>query len=166
LIGCLPYYSSILEAIYYKHFFTFYPNLLKLLALLAKAYKSKLKLDKASNPSESRGKTVPTTNCPYEQAIQLVGNRWSLQIVKELHLRKQPLRFNEFMRALKPISSKTLSAKLKELTTCGVINKEVIAETPVLIKYSLTPKGQELTPILDGMAQWTIKWRNSKQKSV
>ena len=70
------------------------------------------------------------------------------------------------MRALKPISSKTLSAKLKELTACGVINKEVIAETPVLIKYSLTPKGQELTPILDGMAQWTIKWRNNKQKSV
>ncbi len=109
------------------------------------------------------GKTVLATNCPYEQAIQLVGNRWSLQIIKELHLRKQPLRFNEFMKALKPISSKTLSSKLKELAACGIINKQVIAETPVLIKYSLTSKGQELTPILDSMAQWTIKWRGNKE---
>ena len=61
------------------------------------------------------GKTVPTTNCPYEQAIQLVGNSWSLRIIKELHLRKRPLRFNEFMRALKPISSKTLFCKTERI---------------------------------------------------
>ena len=99
-------------------------------------------------------------NCPYEEAIRLVGNKWSLQIIKELHLRKKPVRFNEFIRALRPISSKTLSSKLKELANCGVIKKEVIAETPILVKYSLTEKGQELTPILDGMAQWTLKWRS------
>jgi DNA-binding HxlR family transcriptional regulator len=107
-------------------------------------------------------KALPTTNCPYEQAIRLVGNRWSLQIIKELHLRKKPTRFNEFLKALNPISSKTLSAKLKELTECGAIKKEVIAQTPVLVLYSLTEKGQALTPILDGMAQWNIKWRDIK----
>ncbi len=100
--------------------------------------------------------------CPYEEAIRLVGNKWSLRIVKELHLSKKPLRFNAFMRALKPISSKTLSSKLKELMACGVISKDVFAETPVLIQYSLTEKGKELTPILDGMAQWTTKWRKNQ----
>jgi DNA-binding HxlR family transcriptional regulator len=99
------------------------------------------------------------TNCPYEQAIRLVGNKWSLQIIKEVHLRKKPTRFNEFLKALKPISSKTLSAKLKELTECGVLKKEIINQTPVLIQYSLTSKGHELTPILDSMAQWNLKWR-------
>ena len=103
-------------------------------------------------------KILANTNCPYEQAIRLVGNIWSLQIVKELHLRKKPVRFNEFMKAIKPISSKTLSSKLKELIACGVIRKEVIAQTPVLVQYSLTEKGQELTPILDSMAQWNTKW--------
>ena len=83
-------------------------------------------------------------------------------MIKELHLRKKPVRFNELMRTLQPISSKTLSSKLKELRNCGVIKKEVIAETPVLIQYSLTGKGQELTPILDGMAQWTLRWRSSE----
>ena len=130
-----------------------------LLTLLGKAYKCKLNLDKASYLGESVNKIPPTTNCPYEQAIRLV-NMWSLQIIKELHLKKKPVRFNEFMKAIKPISSKTLSAKLKELTNCGVIKKEVINQTPVLVQYCLTEKGAELTPILDGMAQWTLKWRN------
>jgi DNA-binding HxlR family transcriptional regulator len=107
-------------------------------------------------------KPCPNGKCPYEEAIRLVGNVWSLQIIKELHLQKKPVRFNEFLRALKPISSKTLSAKLKELTKCGVIKKEVLAETPVLIQYSLTGKGQELTPILDDMAQWTLRWRSNE----
>jgi len=106
-----------------------------------------------------------STNCPYEQSIQLVGNKWSLQIIKELHLQKKPIRFNEFMKSLKPISSKTLSSKLKKLTSYGVIKREVIDETPVLIQYVLTEKGCELTPVLDKMAQWSRKWVPELKKS-
>jgi len=64
------------------------------------------------------------------------------------------------MKLLKPISSKTLFSKLKELNNCGVVKKEVFAQTPVLVQYSLSEKGLELTPILDGMAQWNLKWRD------
>jgi DNA-binding HxlR family transcriptional regulator len=66
------------------------------------------------------------------------------------------------MKALKPISSKTLSSKLKELGNCGIVKKEVFSETPTLVQYSLTEKGNQLTPILDGMAQWTLKWRSNE----
>jgi DNA-binding HxlR family transcriptional regulator len=108
-------------------------------------------------------KELPTEKkCPYAESIRLVGNKWSLQIIKELHLNNRPLRFNEFMKALKPISSKTLSEKLKELNKCGVIKKQVKSETPVIIQYSLTEKGKELTPVLDSMANWNRKWGNVK----
>jgi DNA-binding HxlR family transcriptional regulator len=100
--------------------------------------------------------------CPYAESIKLVGNKWSLQIIKELHLNNRPMRFNEFMKALKPVSSKTLAAKLKELSGCGVIKKQIVSETPVIIRYSLTEKGKELTPVLDIMANWNRKWENRK----
>jgi DNA-binding HxlR family transcriptional regulator len=77
-----------------------------------------------------------------------------------MHFKKKPIRFNEFMKSIKPISSKTLSSKLKELADFGVIKKEVLTDqTPVLVLYSLTEKGQQLTPILDTIAQWNLKWR-------
>jgi DNA-binding HxlR family transcriptional regulator len=100
--------------------------------------------------------------CPYAESIKLVGNKWSLQIIKELHLNNRPMRFNEFMKALKPVSSKTLSEKLKELNKCGVIKKQIVSETPVIIHYSLTEKGKELTPVLDIMANWNRKWTTEK----
>ena len=104
-------------------------------------------------------KKPSTETCPYQESILLLGNKWTLQIIKELHLQKRHLRFNELMKALTPVSSKTMALKLKELCECGVLRKEITNMTPVRIQYSLTEKGKELTQILDTMAQWNLKWR-------
>ncbi len=103
---------------------------------------------------------IKETKCPYEKTIKLIGNKWSLLIIKEFHLANSPLRFNNLLRALRPISSKTLSAKLKDLVKYGVLKKEIISDTPIIVLYSLTNKGTELIKILDSMAKWSDKWHN------
>jgi DNA-binding HxlR family transcriptional regulator len=98
--------------------------------------------------------------CPYESTISLIGNKWSLMILRNLRLQDDPWRFNQMQNSLKGISSKTLSAKLKELVGNGIVQKEIANITPILIHYKLTEKGEDLTPILDAMASWSNKWEH------
>ncbi len=96
--------------------------------------------------------------CPYESTISLVGNKWSLMILRNLRFKEEPWRFNEMLKSLKGISSKTLSAKLKELVEYDIVDKTVASVSPVVIHYSLTEKGKDLIPVLDAMAEWSEKW--------
>lgn len=97
--------------------------------------------------------------CPIEKSISLIGSKWSLMIIRLLFMNdSKPMRFNEMLKGLKPISSKTLTSKLAELKNIGVINRKVIDSTPVLIQYSLSEKGQELNGIMNAMADWSLKW--------
>ena len=98
--------------------------------------------------------------CPYESTISIIGDRWSLMILRNLRIQDGPWRFNQLLKSLKGISSKTLSAKLKDLVENGVVEKEIVTTTPVLIHYKLTEKGGDLTPILDSMAAWSEKWEH------
>lgn len=81
-------------------------------------------------------------------------------ILRNLRFKKEPWRFNQMLKSLKGISSKTLSAKLKYLVENGIVDKEIVNVTPVLIHYKLTEKGEDLTPILDAMAAWSEKWEH------
>lgn len=100
--------------------------------------------------------------CPYESTISLIGNKWSLMILRNFRFKEEPWRFNKMLRSLKGISSKTLSAKLKELVEYGIVEKRVESVSPVVIHYTLTDKGQDLIPVLDAMAAWSEKWEADK----
>ena len=79
-------------------------------------------------------------------------------ILKELHNNKEPMRFNQLMRVLKPISSKTLSAKLKELISFEIVDRVIIPSTPITINYSLSEKGKDLDSVFTALAKWSLKW--------
>ncbi len=97
--------------------------------------------------------------CPVEKTIVLIGTKWNLMILRTLYLNKnKPIRFNELLRSLKPISSKTLSVKLKELVSFEIVNREIIPTTPVVINYSFSEKGKDLEGIFKAMAEWSLKW--------
>lgn len=104
--------------------------------------------------------------CQVEKAISLIGNKWSLFIIKELHFKAQSMRFNELLRALKPISSRTLSLKLKELLKYEIIEKNVVSTSPPHSEYNLTERGEELTTVLTAMAEWNYKWYSTEDKNV
>jgi DNA-binding HxlR family transcriptional regulator len=96
--------------------------------------------------------------CPIEKSISLIGSKWTLMIIRTLYLNKKPMHFNEILKDLNPISSKTLSSKLKELAKSEIIVRNVIPDTPVKIQYSLTEKGKDLNGMMNAMASWSLKW--------
>ncbi len=82
---------------------------------------------------------------------------WTLPVIHALGL-KQPARFNELKRRIRNISATSLAERLSELDQRKVVERKVYPETPPRVEYSLTKKGLELLEILDGLAQWVVKW--------
>ena len=96
--------------------------------------------------------------CPVEKATSLIGSKWSILIIKSLFENDGPAGFNELLRFLNPISSRTLSAKLKELCEYEIITREVLSTTPVRVQYSLKEKGRGLAAVIRSFARWSQKW--------
>ena len=96
--------------------------------------------------------------CPYKRAISILGNKWILMILKELFLGGGVLRFGQLKNQLSPISSKTLSTKLKKLVKYQMVNRKVFPSVPVTVEYSLNERTYDLEKILDLMAEWSSKW--------
>ena len=73
------------------------------------------------------------------------------------------VRFNEMKKYIGGIFYKTLSSTLKELEADGLVHREVFAEVPPGVEYSLTELGRSLKPILDAMWNWgeEFKARNA-----
>lgn len=82
---------------------------------------------------------------------------WTLPVIHALGL-KQPARFNELKRRINGISATSLAERLSELEQRKVIERTVHPETPPRVEYGLTKKGLELLEILDGLADWVMKW--------
>jgi DNA-binding HxlR family transcriptional regulator len=96
------------------------------------------------------------TICPrFEKAISLLSQRWTALVIYQLL--SGPQRFNEIQSSV-GISGKVLSERLKDLEHQGVVKREVIPETPVIIEYSLTEKGLSMEPILKSIENWSQAW--------
>ena len=93
-----------------------------------------------------------------EQIVAIVGDKWSLLILGKLAFVKNPSRFNELMKELKPISSRTLSIKLIKLSDHGIIEKAVKPASPPYTNYALTEKGKDLVDAFSSMVEWNLKW--------
>src|ERR1700751_2493506 len=90
--------------------------------------------------------------CPAARALEGVGEKWSLLIVRDLLA--GPRRFSDLRRSLTRITPKWLSARLRALEGQGVVQRE--AANPRAVWYRLTPKGQALAPVIDALLVWGI----------
>ena len=93
-------------------------------------------------------------NCPTQQAVMLIGDKWTLFILREFIFGEQKQGFNKLIRALKPISSRTLALKLRKLLDSKLIVKRTISKNPPRGEYSITSKGLALRRSFSELAQW------------
>ena len=75
-----------------------------------------------------------------------------------LAITRDAVRFTEILTSVDGLSDRLLSQRLKELETVGLIRREVIATTPVQVRYYLTEKGDDLMSAMEPMAQWAQRW--------
>lgn len=89
---------------------------------------------------------------------RIITKRGTLEILIPLCCSTEPVRYKQFRQALKGISSKTLSSRLKELQQGGILERRAYSEIPPRVEYRLTGKGQELVESVMYLLQWMKKW--------
>ena len=94
--------------------------------------------------------------CPIAHALDLVGERWSLLIVREL-LGYGPLRYSDLATNLGGCGTNILAARLKELERHGVVRKRRLPPPAASTVYELTDYGQELRPVIHQLAHWGLR---------
>lgn len=103
--------------------------------------------------------------CPIERTIKTLSLKWNMLILKHLNESIKPKRFNQLMLELKPISSRTLSKRLKDLELDGLIYKIKYNEVPPRVDYSLTDSGKEIIKTLKPLIKWNEKFGNKNIKN-
>lgn len=92
---------------------------------------------------------------------KLITNRGTLEMLIPLCCSTKPVRYKEFRKLLKGISSKTLAIRLKELEGAKILERQAYNEIPPRVEYRLTLKGQELVESIINLMNWMRKWSRS-----
>lgn len=98
--------------------------------------------------------------CPVATTVQLIGNKWKLLIIRNL-IYNGTQRFTDFVKTVPGISKKVLTDNLRALEEDGLIEREVFAEVPPRVEYSLSELGKTLKPILDAMSDWGSAYKEN-----
>ena len=97
-------------------------------------------------------KTENLPACPVETTLMLIGDKWNVLILRDLMPGTK--RFGELKKSIGNVSQKVLTAQLRDMESNGLVHREVYAEVPPRVEYSLTELGRSLKPILDAMVEW------------
>jgi DNA-binding HxlR family transcriptional regulator len=90
--------------------------------------------------------------CGIATALDVVGDRWSLLVVRDLLL--GPLRFGDLAEGLPGVGTNTLTSRLKHLEDAGVVRRRLLDRPERGTVYELTGDGRELEPILLALGRW------------
>ena len=90
--------------------------------------------------------------CPVETTLMLIGDKWKVLILRDLMTGDK--RFGELKKSIGSVSQKVLTAQLRDMEANGLVHRQVYAEVPPRVEYSLTELGRSLKPILDAMWTW------------
>jgi DNA-binding HxlR family transcriptional regulator len=101
------------------------------------------------------GKDYSELNCSIARTLELVGERWTLLILRDAFLGRR--RFDEFQSSL-GIARNVLQARLERLVEAGILQRELYQERPARYEYRLTRKGVDLWPTLMALLNWGDKY--------
>ena len=95
--------------------------------------------------------------CPVETTLTLIGDKWKVLILRDLMPGTK--RFGELKKSIGSVSQKVLTAQLRVMEQSGLVHRDVYAEVPPRVEYSLTELGRSLKPILDSMWAWGEEYK-------
>ena len=95
------------------------------------------------------------SNCPVSRTLDVLGDRWSLLVVRDVMRGKR--RYAEFLASSEGIPTNILADRLKLLVAKGVIRSQPYSRHPPRVEYVLTEKGEDLRPIMRAMVAWGVR---------
>jgi len=97
----------------------------------------------------------------FQSAVELIGKRWTGAIIAVL--RPGPLRYTQITQAVRGVSERLLSERLKELELAGIVIRRVLPGPPVGVEYELSDAGRDLGEALDALSAWARRWVETGQ---
>ncbi|HWI19176.1 MAG TPA: helix-turn-helix domain-containing protein [Vicinamibacterales bacterium] len=101
--------------------------------------------------------------CPVACTLDVLGDRWSLLVVRDVMRGKR--RYAEFLESPEGIPTNILADRLKRLARKGVIKSHRYSQHPPRVEYELTPKGEDLRPIMRAMVEWGVRYEGGRTPS-
>jgi DNA-binding HxlR family transcriptional regulator len=98
------------------------------------------------------GRTYDSQNCSAARALELVGERWSLLIIRDA-LFAGHARFGDFQKSL-GVAPNILAARLDSFVAAGLMERRRYSEHPEHYEYLLTGKGSDLAPVIVALSAW------------
>jgi len=95
--------------------------------------------------------------CPIHITINVLGKKWTLLILRDIAILNNN-RFNQIRRSLPGLTPRVLTLRLKELEEAGLIRAIVIRESPRIVEWVLTEKGNDIMPIFMSILAFGAKW--------
>ena len=92
------------------------------------------------------------TSCPVEATLSLISDKWKFLILRDLM--DVTKRFGELKKSIGSISQKVLTYNLRTMEEDGLLSRQVYAEVPPRVEYTLTPRGESMRPIIDALRTW------------
>jgi DNA-binding HxlR family transcriptional regulator len=90
--------------------------------------------------------------CGLAKALDVVGDRWTLLIVRELLIGES--RYTDLLKGLPGIATNLLASRLDEMEQAGLVTREVLPPPAATAVFRLTPRGEELRPVIRALGQW------------
>ncbi|HEV2566398.1 MAG TPA: winged helix-turn-helix transcriptional regulator [Microvirga sp.] len=114
-----------------------------------------MKLEKITNNPQSRPKRHYEDACATAHALDLVGERWALLVMRELML--GPKRFSDLRESLPGISANVLTQRLEGLESAGILVRRKLPPPAAVQVYELTDWGYESEPIFQALGRWAAR---------
>jgi DNA-binding HxlR family transcriptional regulator len=110
---------------------------------------------KKTSRRRAAAKPPRRSRCPVACTLDVLGDRWTLLVVRDLIRGKR--RFAELVESPERIPTNILTERLKRLVSLGVVKSHRYSDHPPRVEYQLTAKGEDLRPVLHAMVDWGIK---------
>lgn len=99
--------------------------------------------------------SIRRSRCPVSCTLDLLGDRWTLLVVRDLVFGKR--RYGDFLESPEGIPTNILADRLKRLVETGIVQSRQYSEHPPRLEYALTAKGTDLRPVLRAMVDWGVR---------
>lgn len=93
--------------------------------------------------------------CPVSATLKIIGGKWKPLILYFISVDVN--RFGQLQRMMPDCSKRMMTVQLRELEDDGLVHREVFAEVPPKVIYTLTEKGESLRPLFSELSKWGIE---------
>ena len=105
---------------------------------------------------EAERQVLLRSSCPVAGALDVVGDRWTLLVVRDLLRGKR--RYSDLAASSERIPTNILADRLRRLEQAGLVERVPYRERPRRFEYHLTPRGEDLRPAIRSLADWGLQY--------